>query len=191
MLPKLLQEKVIGGGTDGDGVPPSFNPMTQGTELQELFRAHPWDTTMRPKIEALIGHVQKEGAKKIGMVGFCWGGWVVCHTSADFPVISCGVIPHPSVTVEQSAFGGNSPALAAKVQCPILFLPSANDGTDYSEGGKIFDAVKARNKDTASQKFPTMMHGWTTRGDVSKDKVKKEVEAAIVLTTEYLDKHMA
>jgi hypothetical protein len=39
-----------------------------------------------------------------------------------------------------------------------------------------------------SQEFPEMVHGWTVRGDVKDENVKRDVEKAIHLCTDYFAK---
>ena len=38
-----------------------------------------------PKVAAVMGHLKAAGVVSVGMLGICWGGWVVCHASAAHP----------------------------------------------------------------------------------------------------------
>lgn len=54
------------------------------------------------------------------------GGWVGCHllSTPAFEKYSCLAIGHPSVSLEEWAFGRNVQALIDGVQRPVLFLPA-------------------------------------------------------------------
>lgn len=185
VVPKLLNTPALEGGTDGDGIPPDFNIQERMKDWIKWVQQHPW-SVLKPKVDAILKHLE---GKKIGMTGYCWGSLLLCHASALSPSIVCGVCPHPSIGIEQ-AFGGSPAALAATVQCPLLFMPAGNDPPQYLPGGDIFDAVKAKHAGTEVLPFPDMVHGWVPRGDVSDPKVKEGVEKAVAAMTDYLAKHL-
>lgn len=79
---------------------------------------------LRPKIAEAVAYIKSEGATQIAGVGFCWGGWVLAHAlsgdlAADF---TSGVIPHPSVHLEDHLFKRDTAALFATIKKPILLL---------------------------------------------------------------------
>mmetsp|Transcript_49910 Transcript_49910/g.86919 ORF Transcript_49910/g.86919 Transcript_49910/m.86919 type:complete len:131 (+) Transcript_49910:3-395(+) len=123
------------------------------------------------------------------MTGYCWGCWLCCHASASSKSIVCGVLPHPSLGLEE-AFGGSPAALASTVQCPMIFMPAGNDPPIYLPSGDVFKAVKATHAATEAMPFPEMSHGWIPRGDVSDTKVKEGVEKAVATMIDYLAKHL-
>lgn len=109
VVAKLLTP-ALDGGTDGDALPPSssFN--------LDWMKQFPWPT-QRPKIASAIEYLKRKGATQIGCVGFCYGGHPCCWASAAFGTdISCGVVFHPSMQLEQNAFGGSTESLLSSVQ---------------------------------------------------------------------------
>lgn len=58
------------------------------------------------------------------MIMMCRGGWVLTHalTGASAQSFRCGVICHPSVSLENMIFQRDVAALFQQVQRPILLL---------------------------------------------------------------------
>jgi len=157
----------------------------RGGEVFPWLLTFKWDT-VGPKMEALINYLRSTGASKIGMVGFCWGGWVVCQTAAITPEIKCGVVPHPSIHVE-GALGGSPSELVSRVKCPMLVCPAGDDPPMYAPGGEVYEALKANNPDREFiHPFPEMKHGFVTRGDMDDPATKRDKEAALVLMQNFL-----
>jgi dienelactone hydrolase len=120
---------------------------------------------VKPQMENVLEYLSHTGTgRKIGMVGFCWGGWVVFHTCAMTDAVCCAAVPHPSVHIEAGLFGGDAVALARSVQCPVHLLPAGNDPELYTApGGAIAAALAARHPQSRSTPFPEMEHGWMPR----------------------------
>merc|ERR1719335_1598661 len=95
----------------------------RGSDFMPWIKTQTW-AKLEPKMKDVLKHVE---GKKVGMVGFCWGGWVIAQTSAMSDAVKCGVIPHPSIHLEENAFGGKNTDLASKVRCPLLIMPAGND----------------------------------------------------------------
>lgn len=134
LIPKLLSP-TIDGGTDDDGLPPGYD-----------LSAHPevwgWLSQfnygyMKPKIDEIFTYLNQAGVEKIGLMGVCYGGYLVCHSAIEHPNVVCGVIPHPSIHAEEGLFGGNNAELAKKVHIPLLLLPAGNDPASYLPGGDV------------------------------------------------------
>jgi carboxymethylenebutenolidase len=128
--------------------------------------------------------------KKVGAVGFCWGGWIAAKV-AHAGQISAGYIPHPSVHVER-AFGGDDTALVSESKCPLMFDTAGDDQPNLKAGGAAFEALKATAAGAGSvtRDFPDMQHGWTTRGDITNPAVAAGVEKALSGGIEFLQKHL-
>ena len=149
-------------GTDGAGFPPDFDLMTRGAELGPFIKALKW-ADLRPKMAALLRHMVDSGLSKIGIVGYCWGGWVVSHCLADPDMpeqVACGISPHPSITCEESMHGGNVLELMARVKRPMFLLPAGNDSDRYRPGGDLWESLKASQPGSKlSLNFGEMKHG--------------------------------
>ena len=176
--------------TDGDGIPPGFNPGENFPALAAYLKTLPYEK-LRPSLFAAVKAMETDGVTSIGVIGACWGGWVLANFLADpdLPAsVKSGVSWHPSIQLEEAVFGGDTVALLGKVQRPIKFLPASNDPEDYKEGGKFYNAIKSVQADTETFWFTDMSHGFTTRGDMSDEKVKRDVELAMTSTVEYFQK---
>lgn len=131
----------------------------------------------------------------------------------------CGVGIHPSF--DPNILHGEAPAtMAARIFKPMLLLPGWND-ISMKPGSNVVNIMtqnrmqqmqksadsaastadnETKQEDTDKQKeetvivsveFPSMGHGWVTRGDPSDPKVAAEQEKALEMTVEFIQKHAA
>lgn len=182
VVPKILTPSYQG-GTDGDGFPPDYNP---DATFMDYMKSLSWEETFKPRVSDIKSYLQGKGILKIAMIGFCFGGYVVAKTFADPELGDAlfvgGVIPHPSIQLEQFAYGGDAAALVASVSQPTLLLPAGNDSDAYDKGGNWCPP------NAESVRFPDMSHGWVPRGNMSDEKVAAGVTAALDAMTAFLDK---
>ena len=124
LVPKLLVP-CLRDGTDGDGCP---SDVDFAKEFRPYMLTFPFDA-LEPKVLDCLTHLQAVGAAKVGFVGFCWGGWLMCHAFSSDEVLSSpvqvvgGVIGQPSVGLEEMVFGGSVVGLMKRVRRPLLLLP--------------------------------------------------------------------
>mmetsp|Transcript_25470 Transcript_25470/g.37570 ORF Transcript_25470/g.37570 Transcript_25470/m.37570 type:complete len:263 (-) Transcript_25470:118-906(-) len=190
VVPKLLTPS-FEGGTHGDGLPPDFN--IEGPRAPEAFGwlgSLKWDDNICPKMKAVFDYLDSKGFANIGMVGFCWGGWVVCKCASLSDKIRVAVVPHPSIQIEGGLMGGDNVALASQVHFPILLLPAGNDGAEYRDGGELLEVFKRNHAASASEDYPDMRHGWASRGDMSDDAVRRDATKAINRVQAFLSEHL-
>ena len=176
--------------TDGDGIPPGFIPSKNLPALVTYLKTLPYEK-LRPSLFTAVKSMESDGVTSIGVIGACWGGWVLANFLADpnLPAaVKAGVSWHPSVQLEGLVFDGDTVALLGKAQRPIKFLPCSNDPEDYKEGGSFFNAAKSVQPHSETLWLEDMSHGFTTRGDMSDAKVKRDVELTMTTTVEYFQK---
>lgn len=191
VVPKVLQP-AFEGGTDGDALPENFDFATRMAEVGPWVKALEWDGNLRARVMSMLKHTIDGGAKKIGILGFCWGGWVCAKVLADPempPEMSCAVSAHPSVINLEERHEGNLLELASKIKKPFLLMPAQNDPDGYRPGGDFYEALKAVQPNSEIVDFPDMKHGWVPRSDLTDAAVKRDVERAVNLTVEYFAKH--
>lgn len=113
-IPKLLQP-AFEGGTDGDALPPNIDLGARGAEVWPWLGQFKYTEVLQPKIDAILGHFKDIGIEAVGSVGFCFGGWVQAHMSADHD-IKCMVTPHPSIHSICGLLNENQTELLANVR---------------------------------------------------------------------------
>ena len=108
------------------------------------------------------------------------------NKSEDFiEIVGC----HPSIGAA-GAFGENPDDLVKGVKCPAYLMPAGNDADNLKTDGEYFKILisKFGNDKVACTEFPDMIHGFVVRGDVSDEKVKRDVEKVIDLSVQYMNK---
>ena len=175
-------------GTDGDALEPdaSFD--------LNWIKTFPWEV-QKPKVNACLAYLHASGATKIGVMGFCYGGhpscWASKELSSSYP-IACGVVLHPSMQLEAFAFGGDLGALLSGVQCPFLLCPAGNDLAMWGEDTD--NATKLKESKCGGEcvwkAYPEMSHGWSVRGDLSVENVKRDVEGVMVESIAFFNKYL-
>ena len=86
-------------GTDSDGLSGDFN---METRRQEIFSPGGWFTRLHyhgaieHKLNGILRYIRETYAgHPISALGFCWGGYALCHFAKNVPEIVSGVIAHP------------------------------------------------------------------------------------------------
>lgn len=69
VVPKLLCSPAFEGGVDGDALPIDYDIGTR-TEHVAWLKVHSWEDSIKPKVMALIDHLNSQGMTKIGLIGF-------------------------------------------------------------------------------------------------------------------------
>eukprot|EP01038_Epipyxis_sp_PR26KG_P012485 gene12485-16748_t len=164
VVPKLLQP-ALDGGTDGDGLPPTFDFATG--QFAPYITQITWEGVIRPRIVATIDYLKANGIEKAGINGMCWGGWVALKIFSDPELegfFTCACVPHPSFQLE-GFFGGTDVSLASKVSKPLLLLPALGDSENLNSNGELFLALKANNSlcETTDETFRHLNHGFYLR----------------------------
>ena len=99
-----------------------------------------------------------------------------------------GVSPHPSTSIEQRVFGRNEGEMLSSVNMPFLLLPAGNDSDTVKPGHPWVRNLE--EKGGQSILFEDMVHGWTTRSDLSNDSIRQQVEKALSLSLDFLRRHL-
>ena len=134
-------------------------------------------------------------------------------TAASLLSFQCGVGIHPSFQ-PNLLHGEGQVTMAERIHKPILLLPAWND-FDLKPGSPIVNVIQhnlvtaaANNQNNnvagndgsgtdpvpppppvVAMEFPTMIHGWVTRGDVTNPTIAAEQERALQLTVDFIQKH--
>lgn len=185
VIPKLLNP-VFEGGTDGDAMSPT------STFNMDWIKQFPW-SVQKPKVDTALKLCKDKGIVKIAVLGFCYGGHPASWASSENPdSIVCGAVFHPSIQLETFAFGGSMPELMKTVKCPFLIAPAGNDLPMFAEDGEFGEALKssAKGSECVWKTYRDMTHGWTCRGDIADEKIKRDCEAVMKEATEFFAKYL-
>jgi len=157
------------------------------SKMGALFDCSPW-SKIEKDVHMAVDYLKSNGATKFGILGFCWGNWVVFHacTGTQF---ACGVSCHPSAVFCCQKHGENIDTIVSSINCPQLVMPAGNDPPEMLEGGKFHEVLK--HKGSVFKNFPNEKHGWVTRGDLSNATTVAAVKEAMKSTVEFFNKHMS
>ena len=173
----------------------------------------PW---IQSQIQSQVQEQVQSTTVKLSCIGFCFGGWVVgrvlgydssdsdsnntSNNNSNSLQFQCGVGIHPSFQ-PNVVHGESQLEMATRIRKPILLLPANND-YDLKPGSEVVDAIvaninnscnngngKDESSTTVSIEFPTMNHGWVTRGDSNDPDIAAEQERALQLAVEFIQKH--
>ncbi len=103
---------------------------------------------------------------KVGVVGFCFGGWIANMMAVDVPDLAAAV-----------PFYGSQPPLedVPKIQAPLL-LQYAGLDTRITEGWPAYEAaLKANNKQYTAYIYPDVNHGFHNDTTPRYDKAAAEL----------------
>nr|CCA21165.1 unnamed protein product [Albugo laibachii Nc14] len=154
--------------------------LTDGDYVKEVddtlptwIRKHLWDSTIIRHLQDAIDYMKGEvHVERMMSYGYCWGAWVGSHLSAmeNTPILG-HVSFHPSWIVENILNGeGAVNELAKTIRAPQLLLSAGDDPDFIQRDGsvhKILIALGTIGQYCDVHDYPTMKHGWVTRGDLS------------------------
>ncbi|KAJ1720792.1 hypothetical protein LPJ53_004623 [Coemansia erecta] len=140
-----------------------------------------WESN-KDKIVASVQLLKDEGAKSVGVLGYCWSAKLAILALGDANIgVKSAAMLHPSLLVTEDF---------ANAKGPILLLPTKDEG-DFSEG---FNLVKQGpfGEDSYEERFTEMFHGFCgARGDFSDAETSKHVNRAVNLISNFFNKTLA
>jgi len=137
-------------------------------DLQAFFGgiANPAKTT--EKVIKFGEVLKKDGAKHVGVYGFCWGGKVTFGVGSHSDIFDSIAIVHPAMlSVDDTK----------DLKVPLGMYISKDEPKDQYD--KIVEALskKPRAEKNDSKVYSTMFHGWAAaRADLKNEENKKEFE---------------
>lgn len=180
-----------------------YNWLNSGPVAIAQFLFHTFfvssDTIEKDLTQIVVPNVVEDtGCESIGVVGFCFGAWVVARCLAlndGDSVFSCGVGIHPSWTPEQyfAKEKSSEAVLAERTKAkPLLLLPAKEDKDLMPDSPLVKDLAEKRSMspEEVAIAFPEMRHGFVSRGDSSDPATREAQEKALGLTVEFLEKHL-
>lgn len=159
-----------------------------------------------PIVETLIKELKsKYGVKKLGGVGYCFGGkYVVRYLKAG--QLDAGYVAHPSFVDEEEfkAIEGPLSISAAGtlhfLACHLELVPRTDTNDDErTETDQIFPAEKRRQSEDILMKsdhpwqltlYSDVEHGFSVRADLSKPRAKWAKEQAFYQAVQWFDEYI-
>jgi len=163
---------------------------TGGAHLISRMRI-PW-SILEEKLKLVLSWLESNGAKdkKLGLLGFCWGGWAVVEASTSGK-FSCLVGAHPSIDVNKlQSEGPRTEDLLRMSKCPALFLPAGNDPSSVKQNGSYFKILQEVNPGSKCVVYSNMSHGYLNRGDLRKPEIKAVYESAMNEIKDYYEQYL-
>jgi len=109
--------------------------------------------------------------KKVGAIGFCWGGWAVFRLGAKEhqpPLVDCIIAGHPSLLIKKDI---DEVAVPVQILAPETDMTFTADMKTHS-----FQTIPKASVPFDYQHFPGVEHGCLVRGDA---KLTGEREAMV------------
>ncbi|KAJ2719216.1 hypothetical protein GGI07_005355 [Coemansia sp. Benny D115] len=122
-------------------------------------------------------HLVAEGARSVGVLGFCWGGSIVVKALSVMEGVASGAIIHPAAVTEEAV---------AEIAAPLFALLSKHE-PDYTP---MFAAIEQKPFFDKCRlvRFDDMFHGFCgARGDWANPEQSKRANEAIAMTVEFFN----
>jgi len=125
-----------------------------------------------PEIENCAKILKSElGFKKVGAIGFCYGGWAVFQLGAKSnPLVDCISMAHPSLLEHKEIEGVGVPVQILAPEHDPMFVPELKEFSNKT--------IPTLGVGYDYQLFPGLAHGFATRGDQSDPVQKQGLERA-------------
>jgi len=118
--------------------------------------------------------------------GTCWGSYMVLKLSS-YVVLKAGISLHPSHSGIVVMLGLEEEDLYKDIMCPQMFMPAQNDHENTKNGGL---AKKVLTDGLEIIEFPDMNHGWSTKGDLSRPEVERDVKKTFNFVLTFFGKYL-
>ncbi|KIO26768.1 hypothetical protein M407DRAFT_197311 [Tulasnella calospora MUT 4182] len=132
------------------------------------------------EVATVASSLKAAGAKKVALVGFCWGGKVATLTGTDPDVVDATVVIHPGAVDPQDAEG---------VAVPFAMYDSKDEDKEKCDAfmkaleSKPFAAKNERKR------YDTMHHGWAAaRGNLENEENLKEFKDVFATMSAFLNR---
>ena len=155
--------------------------------MYPLFRTP--TTYVEPALrDKLLPYLLEKGPRRIGVLGFCWGGWMALH-AAKYPEVSAAIAMHPSMNME-AFHGGTAHSVYEAIQSPSMCLAAGDDLQEVKPGGELAQVLATHSVQAQLVEFPDMNHGWVPRGKAEDPKIAEAVTSAMRQAVDFLRCHL-
>jgi len=123
-----------------------------------------------PEVEACAKEL-KSSHKKVGAIGYCYGGWACFQLGAKGKnLVDCISVAHPSLLTKEEIDA---------VDVPVQVLAPETDGMYTPElKAHTLKTLPEKGVELDYQYFPGVAHGFAAKGDKNDPKQKNALERA-------------
>lgn len=148
----------------------------------------PW-AKVQEDLERLLPFLADCGP--VGILGFCWGAWVVIRACGTFPdVFVCGASAHPSVHSIAGLRGEREEELLAQVKAPQLVLATKDEPAGWKPGGAAEAVLKQVSSGHVFKEIGAVNHGFVPRGDLTDPVMAEAVSTAMSYIKGFFGNHI-
>lgn len=174
IVPDLLQ----GDFADHSWIPPDTPEKLQRWQGWYAERGNPL-TYLEP-MASVVDTLRDGGAKKIGLVGFCWGGKLATLAATEASGISAVVAVHPGMV---------DPNDAKVVAVPFALYDSKDEDKEACDAFMKTLESKPFAEKNDRKRYETMHHGWAAaRGNLNDEQNLKEFQDVYGRIATFIDK---
>lgn len=137
-----------------------------------------------PEMEAAAKTLKGElGFKKVGAIGFCYGGWAVFQLGAKGKnLVDCISTAHPSLLTKEEIEAVGVPVQIQAPETDQQFTPEMKEFANKT--------IPTLGVEYDYQYYPGLVHGFATRGDQNNAAQKKGLERAKNAAVQWFQQHL-
>ncbi|KAI4232937.1 MAG: hypothetical protein L6R40_007259 [Gallowayella cf. fulva] len=162
---------------DGEVVPEShiFNPQNEIKIDFAAWAKRNGKEVRGPSVHAFAKVLKEEmGFKKIGAIGYCWGGWAAFQLGAKEstanPLITALSVAHPSFLTKDEISAVGVPVQILAPETDVQFSPELKEHANT--------VIPTLGVEYDYQYFPGLKHGFACRADMSDELETRGLERA-------------
>nr|CDI52577.1 dienelactone hydrolase [Melanopsichium pennsylvanicum 4] len=161
--------------------PPQTDEQKQA--FQNFFGAAGDFTARKPELEAIAAELKQDGAQKLGVMGFCWGGKLSVLAGGEGSKFDAVGQVHPAMV---------DPKDAEKLTVPIANFPSKDEPKDDVDKFEAEVQKKSFANQSVYKLYPDSHHGWASaRADLKDEGNKKNFQDVYQRLADFFNKTLA
>lgn len=122
-----------------------------------------------PEIFACAKELRQQ-YKKVGAIGYCYGGWACFQLGANKDLVDCISMAHPSLCTEDEIKNVSVPVQIMAPETDPQFTPELKEFSNKT--------IPTLGVEYDYQYFPGLVHGFAVKGDQNDPAQKKGLERA-------------
>ncbi|SPC66980.1 related to AIM2 - cytoplasmic protein involved in mitochondrial function or organization [Ustilago sp. UG-2017b] len=152
-------------------------------KFQNFFKSTGDFSARKPEVEAVADALKKDGAQKLGLMGFCWGGKMSVLAGGEGTKFNAVAQVHPAMVDAEDA---------KKLTVPIANFPSKDEPKEDMEKFEAEVQKKDIAKDSVYKLYPDSHHGWAAaRADLKDEGNLKNFQDVYQRLADFFNKTLA